>query len=145
SLEVQLPPETRLALERHLQSLPVEVFTAEDALGWTYQFWQTERKEEVNRIGGKIGADELPAVTQLFTDHYMVLFLFHNTIGAWRAGKILLERPELANGARDERELRQAVRLPNRGGYDFSYLRFVRERRDGDAEDAPCGRWRPAA
>jgi len=31
----------------------------------------------------RIGGDELPAVTQLFTEHYMVLFLLHNTLGAW--------------------------------------------------------------
>ena len=37
----------------------------------------------------KIGADELPAVTQLFTEPYMVEFLLHNTLGAWWAGKTL--------------------------------------------------------
>ena len=31
----------------------------------------------------KIGADELPAVTQLFTEPYMVRFLLDNTLGAW--------------------------------------------------------------
>ena len=31
----------------------------------------------------KIGADELPAVTQLFTEPYMVDFLLHNSLGAW--------------------------------------------------------------
>ena len=144
-LDVQLPPETRLALERILQTLPSIVFTADDSLGWTYQFWQAEKKDEVNRSGVKIGADELPAVTQLFTEHYMVLFLFHNTIGAWRAGKILAANPELARNARDEEELRRAVRLSAHGGYEFSYLRFVREHVEGDADDAPSGPWRPAA
>lgn len=144
-LDVQLPPEMRLALERILQTLPSMVFTADDSLGWTYQFWQTDKKEEVNRSGVKIGADELPAVTQLFTEHYMVLFLFHNTIGAWRAGKILAADPELARSARDEEELRRAVRLSPHGGYEFSYLRFVRERVEGDADEAASGPWRPAA
>ena len=64
ALEVALAPETRQALERLLESLPAEVFTAGDSLGWTYQFWQTERKDAVNASGVKIGADELPAVTQ---------------------------------------------------------------------------------
>jgi len=144
-LDVQLPPETRLALERILQALPSIVFTADDSLGWTYQFWQAEKKDEVNRSGVKIGADELPAVTQLFTEHYMVLFLFHNTIGAWRAGKILAANSDLARNARDEEELRRAVRLRAHGGYDFSYLRFVRERVEGDADTAASGPWRPAA
>ena len=83
ALEVALAPETRQALERLLESLPAEVFTAGDSLGWTYQFWQTERKDAVNASGVKIGADELPAVTQLFTEPYMVSFLLHNSLGAW--------------------------------------------------------------
>jgi hypothetical protein len=144
-LDVQLPPETRLALERVLQALPSSVFTADDSLGWTYQFWQAEKKDEVNRSGVKIGADELPAVTQLFTEHYMVLFLFHNTIGAWWAGKVLAANSQIARDARDEEDLRRAVRLSAHGGYDFSYLRFVREQVEGDPPDAPSGQWRPAA
>ena len=43
------------------------------------------------------GADELPAVTQLFTEDYMVLFLLHNTLGAWWAGKVLADNPSLAS------------------------------------------------
>ena len=65
-------------------------------MGWVYQFWQADRKDEVNKSEKKIGADELPAVTQLFTEDYMVLFLLHNTLGAWWAGKILAARPALA-------------------------------------------------
>lgn len=144
-LEVVLAPETRQALERLLESLPAAIFTADDSLGWTYQFWQAERKDEVNKSGVKIGADELPAVTQLFTEHYMVQFLFHNTIGAWRAGKVLAERPELAATATGEVDLRAAVRISAGGGYGFDYLRFVREPRDGDEDGAPSGAWRPAA
>ena len=127
ALAVTLAPETRQALERRVESLPQAVFTAGDALGWTYQFWQAERKEEVNRAGAKIGADELPAVTQLFTEPYMVGFLLHNTLGAWRAGRLLAERPDLAQSAPDEAALRRAVRLEAAGGYDFAWLRFVRE------------------
>ena len=145
TLEVTLAPETRQAFKQLIESLSAEVFTADDSLGWTYQFWQAEHKARVNASGVKIGADELPAVTQLFTERYMVLFLFHNTIGAWRAGKVLTERPELAAAATSEEDLRQAVRIDVHGGYDFSYLRFVRERQEGDSDEAPTGRWRPAA
>ena len=100
ALKVRLAPETRQGLERLLESLPPAVFAARDSLGWTYQFWQAERKEAVNKSGVKIGADELPAVTQLFTERYMVLFLVHNTIGAWRAGRFLAANPELADDRR---------------------------------------------
>ena len=144
-LDLSLPPETRQEFERLLDELPEAVFTAPDALGWTYQFWQAERKDEINRGGGKIGADELPAVTQLFTEHYMVLFLLHNTIGAWRAGRILADRPHLARTAADEEELRRSVRLETGGGYEFSYLRFVHGVREEDEGDERTGPWRPAS
>ena len=145
ALAVTLAPETRQELERLIEALPADVFTARDALGWTYQFWQAERKDAVNKSGVKIGADELPAVTQLFTERYMVLFLLHNTVGAWRAGRILAAQPELAATAASEEELRQAVRLEAGGAYDFSYLRFVREPREGDEAGQPTGPWRSAA
>ncbi len=146
-LELFLPPETRQALERLLDELPEPVFTAPDSLGWTYQFWQAERKDEINRRGAKIGADELPAVTQLFTERYMVLFLLHNTIGAWRAGKILAARPVLAADATGEDALRRRVRLKAGGGYEFTYLRLVRSARGGDeaGRGERTGPWRPAA
>ncbi|PHV48378.1 restriction endonuclease subunit M [Janthinobacterium sp. BJB301] len=81
--ELALAPEHQRELERLLAALPSEVFKASDSLGWVYQFWQAKRKDEVNASEVKIGADELPAVTQLFTEPYMVDFLLHNSLGAW--------------------------------------------------------------
>jgi hypothetical protein len=81
--ELSFAPEHQRELERLLSSLPPEIFQASDSLGWVYQFWQAKRKDEVNASEVKIGADELPAVTQLFTEPYMVDFLLHNSLGAW--------------------------------------------------------------
>ena len=130
---VDLPIEERNQLLRLLTGLPTDVFTASDSLGWTYQFWQAERKDEVNASGNKIGADELPSVTQLFTEDYMVDFLLDNTLGAWHAGKVLASNPKLAENAQSEDELRQAVALP---GCPWSYLRFIKGNSD---------QWTPAA
>jgi hypothetical protein len=130
---VELPAENRKPLIQLVTGLPVEVFTAGDSLGWCYQFWQAERKDEVNAAGNKIGADELPAVTQLFTEDYMVDFLLDNTLGAWHAGKWLAAHPSLAETAQSEEELRAAVALP---GCPWSYLRLIK----GDD-----GKWAPAA
>ena len=85
--ELKIPPEKVRELERLLADLPPDVFTASDSLGWVYQFWQAKKKDEVNKSEVKIGADELPAVTQLFTEPYMVQFLLHNTLGAWWVGR----------------------------------------------------------
>ncbi|ASM78964.1 restriction endonuclease subunit M [Vitreoscilla filiformis] len=81
--ELAFAPEHQRELERLLAALSPEVFKASDSLGWVYQFWQAKRKDEINASGVKIGADELPAVTQLFTEPYMVDFLLHNSLGAW--------------------------------------------------------------
>lgn len=134
-LQVTFPYEYQLKLEQLLDDLEPDIFKASDALGWVYQFWQSKRKKQVNESGNKIGADELPAVTQLFTEPYMVNFLIHNTIGAWYAGRVLAENPQLAGQAESEEELRKAVALP---GVTWDYLRFVRT---GDGERP----WRPAA
>ena len=86
-LSLQLPLETEQKLEALLAKLPGTVFMANDSLGWSYQFWQAQKKEDVQRqmkqAGTKVGADELSAVTQLFTEQYMVAFQLENTLGAW--------------------------------------------------------------
>jgi len=96
-LEVEFPVNERLPLEKLLAELPSQVFTADDSLGWVYQFWQSKKKDEVNKSGQKIDGRSLPAVTQLFTEHYMVEFLLHNTIGAWWCGQHGINGP--AGGA----------------------------------------------
>lgn len=137
-LDIALPPETRSEMEDLLKGLTSPVFEADDSLGWVYQFWQSDKKDEVNKSEVKIGSDELPAVTQLFTEDYMVLFLLHNTLGAWWAGKVLAGNPSLATSAPDEAALRAACKV---GDIDWAYLRLVRN----TAEDGTEGPWRPAA
>ncbi len=129
---VELAVEDRKPLIQLVTDLPVGVFTASDSLGWCYQFWQAERKDEINAAGNKIGGDDLPAVTQLFTEDYMVDFLLDNTLGAWHAGNALTANPALAEAAQSEEEVRAAVALP---GCRWKYLRFV---------TTENGKWTPA-
>jgi hypothetical protein len=84
---LRLAPEGRYALEQILDGLPEQVFVADDALGWVYQFWKKERKDEVNDSERKIGGVDLGPVTQLFTENYMVRFLLENSLGAWWAAR----------------------------------------------------------
>ncbi len=64
-----------------------EVFTAPDAAGWAYQYWNTEEKDRVFASArppkrAKIaGADIIPA-TCIYTEPYMVKFLVQNSLGA---------------------------------------------------------------
>lgn len=86
-VRLRLAPEGRHALEQALDRLPTEMFAADDALGWVYQFWQKDKKDEVNASERKIGGADLGPVTQLFTENYMVRFLLENSLGAWWAAR----------------------------------------------------------
>ena len=100
-LRVTLAPESRQALERKVADLPAAVFLADDGLGWVYQFWQARRKKQVNDSGEKIDGRTISAVTQLFTEHYMVAFLLHNSLGAWWAARHPGQPLPLADGEVD--------------------------------------------
>ena len=134
AFEVTLAPEHQVGLERLVAGLDAAVFQSSDGLGWVYQFWQAKRKEEVNKSGEKIDARSLPAVTQLFTEPYMVSFLLDNALGAWWAKRTLA--PEVLAKAASEQDLRSAAAIP---GVPLDYLRFVRTGEDGS------GPWTPAA
>ena len=135
AFEVQLAREHRLKLEQLVEGLPSAVFDATDSLGWVYQFWQSKKKAEVNNSEQKIGADQLPVVTQLFTEPYMVRFLLDNSLGAWWAARRLSES-DLKDAA-SEAELRRMAALP---AMALDYLRFVQ----GDSSTKHSG-WQPAA
>ncbi|MFU3311913.1 Eco57I restriction-modification methylase domain-containing protein [Pseudomonas sp. DC3200b2] len=120
--ELEFAPEHQRELERLVIGLAEETFQAQDSLGWVYQFWQSKRKDEVNKSEVKIGADELSPVTQLFTEPYMVSFLLDNSLGAWWAGQHLTA--DDWQTAQSEQELREKVAIP---GVPLSYLRFVKE------------------
>ncbi|MBY0147754.1 Eco57I restriction-modification methylase domain-containing protein [Neobacillus niacini] len=128
--DLNFPPEHQQKLERLLIDLSTEIFTASDSLGWVYQFWQAKKKEEINESEVKIGAREIPAVTQLFTEPYMVNFLLDNSLGAWWAAQRLSEL-DLKN-AKSEEELRGKISLPD---LPFKYTRFIKNSK---------GYWTPA-
>lgn len=130
--ELEFAPEHQRSLEQLVNGLALEIFQAQDSLGWVYQFWQSKRKEEVNKSEVKIGADELSPVTQLFTEPYMVSFLLDNALGAWWAGQRLSESDW--QQASSEQELREKASIP---GVPLSYLRFVK--------DEKTQQWQPAS
>lgn len=82
-MQITYATDERIKLEELIDSIEDEIFKADDALGWVYQFWQSEAKAVINASGNKIDGAKLPAVTQLFTEPYMVHFLIDNTLGAW--------------------------------------------------------------
>ncbi len=91
-----------------------KVFSAPDAFGWAYQYWNAEEKDRVfdmvrTKKGAKIeGSDIIPA-TQLYTEPYMVKFLVQNSLGAmW-----MTMHPESKLSAAWEYYVKDADRTPN--------------------------------
>ncbi len=80
-------------LSRSVKVLTEEVCQDVEVIGWLYQFYISERKDEVFagfKKNKKAGADEIPAATQLFTPHWIVRYLIENSVGRlW-----MLNRPE---------------------------------------------------
>lgn len=138
ALHIVLPIDAVRQLEKLIVSLHPDTFQAQDALGWLYQFWQSERKQAVNNSGVKIGAEELSPVTQLFTEPYMVSFLLDNALGAWWATRKLTHN-ELTTTT-TEVELRHIASIP---GVPLQYLRFVKP--NADQPPSANNAWAPAA
>ena len=60
-----------------------------EIIGWLYQFYIAEKKDAVMARKKAVPAEDIPAVTQLFTPHWIVRYLVENSLGRlW-----LLNRP----------------------------------------------------
>ncbi|WP_032406942.1 BREX-1 system adenine-specific DNA-methyltransferase PglX [Rhodococcoides fascians] len=71
-------------LNRATKVLTSDVCQDVEVIGWLYQFYISERKDEVFagfKKNKKAGADEIPAATQLFTPHWIVRYLVENSLG----------------------------------------------------------------
>ena len=52
-----------------------------EIIGWLYQYYNTEPKNEAFGKKGKISKEEIPAVTQLFTPDWIVRYMVENSLG----------------------------------------------------------------
>jgi len=65
----------------HTEFITDADFRSPELIGWLYQFYISERKDEVFAKKGKFSADEIPAATQIFTPNWIVKYMVQNTIG----------------------------------------------------------------
>ena len=68
-------------LLNHTEFITDADFRSPELIGWLYQFYISERKDEVFAKKGKFEADEIPAATQIFTPNWIVKYMVQNTIG----------------------------------------------------------------
>jgi type II restriction/modification system DNA methylase subunit YeeA len=60
-----------------------------EVIGWLYQFYISDKKDAVMARKSAVPTEDIPAVTQLFTPHWIVRYLVENSLGRlW-----LLNRP----------------------------------------------------
>lgn len=52
-----------------------------EIIGWLYQFYISERKNEVFASKSKVRKEDIPAATQLFTPRWIVEYMVQNTVG----------------------------------------------------------------
>lgn len=80
-------------LARLREAMTEEACQDVEIIGWLYQFYISEKKDQVFaglKKNKKITAENIPAATQLFTPHWIVRYLVENSLGRlW-----LLNRPQ---------------------------------------------------
>lgn len=68
-------------LLNHTPFISEEDYHSPELIGWLYQFYISEKKDEVFAKKGKFEADEIPAATQIFTPNWIVKYMVQNTVG----------------------------------------------------------------
>ncbi|MGI9341034.1 MAG: BREX-1 system adenine-specific DNA-methyltransferase PglX, partial [Psychrobacter sp.] len=62
-----------------VDSIPEEDWQQVEVIGWLYQFYISDKKDEV--IGKVVKSEDIPAATQLFTPNWIVKYLVQNSVG----------------------------------------------------------------
>ena len=68
-------------LINHTDFIAEEDYLSSELIGWLYQFYIAEKKDEVFAAKGKFTASEIPAATQIFTPNWIVKYMVQNTVG----------------------------------------------------------------
>ena len=80
--EVLLPDNltrTDSILRGLVDGIPEEDWDQVEVIGWLYQFYISEKKDEV--MGKVVKSEDIPAATQLFTPNWIVKYLVQNSVG----------------------------------------------------------------
>ncbi len=80
--ELLLPDNLLLTdsvIAKLVSEIPEEDWGQVEVIGWLYQFYISEKKDQV--IGNVVKSEDIPAATQLFTPNWIVQYLVQNSIG----------------------------------------------------------------
>ena len=71
-------------LLNHTEFISEEDYRSPELIGWLYQFYISEKKDDVFasfKKGKKAEAKDIPAATQIFTPNWIVKYMVQNTVG----------------------------------------------------------------
>ena len=66
-------------IAKMVEAIPEEDWAEVEIIGWLYQFYISEKKDQV--IGKVVKSEDIPAATQLFTPNWIVQYLVQNSVG----------------------------------------------------------------
>jgi len=76
--------QTDSLIRELVTAIPEEDWQEIEIIGWLYQFYISEKKDQV--IGKVVKSEDIPAATQLFTPNWIVKYMVQNSLGAqWLA------------------------------------------------------------
>jgi len=70
---------TDSVIAKLVAGIPEEDWAEVEIIGWLYQFYISEKKDQV--IGKVVKSEDIPAATQLFTPNWIVQYLVQNSVG----------------------------------------------------------------
>lgn len=65
----------------HTAFISDDDYRQSELIGWLYQFYISEKKDEVFASKEKVKAEDIPAATQIFTPNWIVKYMVQNTFG----------------------------------------------------------------
>lgn len=81
----------------HTDYISDDDYRSPELIGWLYQFYISERKDEVFAKKQKYTADEIPAATQIFTPNWIVKYMVENSINPLLSADTDLEQIKVAD------------------------------------------------
>ncbi len=92
SLYGELPVPQQLIADRgtaaELLSLPAEIFSEDDVLGWCHQFFNVPYRNEISvglKKSKRLSTEKIAPATQIFTPKWVVRYMVDNTLGRYLA------------------------------------------------------------
>ena len=70
-----------LTMLNHTEFITEEQYASAELIGWLYQFYISDRKDEAFAKKGKYDPDEIAPATQIFTPNWIVKYMVENTVG----------------------------------------------------------------